>query len=86
MYYKNLIEIHGFVPVKSDSGNPEDTVKIEYKIFGEITWAERMKKYWKRDHNGSLISMMEFNNLVGKSKRRMHDVLLFTQEPRYPNR
>jgi hypothetical protein len=42
--------------------------------------AEQMAKYWKRDHNGMQISMMEFNTLAGQSKRRMHDVLLFTRE------
>lgn len=80
VYYKNLVELHGYVPVKStehaEDGQPE--VKIEYKITTEIEWAERMAQYWKKE-KGSRISVMDFNSMVGTSKRKMKDVPLFSQ-------
>ena len=81
VYYKNLVELHGFVPVwseKRDEPDQGEVAKIEYRIQVEIEWAERMAKYWKRDHNGSRISVMDFNNHIGESGRKMKDVPLFS--------
>lgn len=81
VYYKNLVELHGYVPVKSAERNDDgeiETTKIEYKITTEIEWAERMAQFWKKT-GGTRISVMDFNSMVGSSKRRMKDVPLFTQ-------
>ena len=80
MYYKNLAELHGYVPVKSGDRNEDgefETAKIEYKISTEIEWAERMAQYWKKE-KGSRISVMDINSMIGSSKRRMKDVPLFS--------
>ncbi len=81
MYYKNLVELHGYVTIKSKekSDDEQADVKIEYKITTEIEWAERMVKYWKKE-NGTRISVMDFNNLIGSSKRKMRDVPLFSNK------
>jgi hypothetical protein len=76
VYYKNLVELHGYVPVRD--GN-EHEAKIEYKITTEIEWAERMAQFWKKK-NGTRISVMDFNSMVGSSKRKMRDVPLFSRE------
>jgi hypothetical protein len=78
VYYKNLVELHGYVPIRSlDNDGQQVETKIEYKINTEIEWAERMAKYLKKT-NGTRISMMDFNSTVGRSKRMMKDVRLFS--------
>jgi len=80
VYYKNLVELHAYVPIKSATQNEDEVeTKIEYKIITEIEWAERFANYHKKT-NGSRISVMDFNSLVGESKRRMRDVPLFSKE------
>lgn len=79
VYYKNLVELHGYVPVRSETQNNSEEgepPKIEYKIITEIEWAERFANYRKKS-GGSPISVMEFNSLVGESKRKMRDQRLF---------
>lgn len=79
VYYKNLVELHAFVPIKSAIQNEDEIeTKIEYKIITEIEWAERFANYRKKI-NGSRISVMDFNSLVGESKRRMKDKRLFSE-------
>ncbi len=76
VYYKNLVELHGYVPVRSAHSDEEQIeTKIEYKITTEIEWAERMAQFWKRG-GGTQISMMDFNHMVGQSKGRMKDVII----------
>lgn len=73
VHYKNLVELHGYVPIRTETRD-DDTppVKIEYKITAEIEWAERYGTYMKKN-GGNLISGMEFNSLVGESRRMMKD-------------
>lgn len=81
IYYKNLVELHGYVPVRSELNDADQIeTKIEYKITAEIDWAERFANYRKKS-GGSVISMMDFNELVGKSKKRMRDMKLFSKRP-----
>ena len=65
--------------MKIQSTNEDDPeTKIEYKIITEIEWAERFSNYRKK-MNGTRISLMDFNSMVGQSKRIMKDKKLFSE-------
>lgn len=76
VYYKTLIELHGYIPIKTEDGSD---VKIEYIINTEISWHERFAGYYKHD-GGSVITVMEFNNLVGKSQNLNGGGVLFPKK------
>jgi len=76
VYYKNLVELHGYVTIQS-TDEEEAKAKIEYKITTEIEWAERFANY-KKKINGTRISVMDFNSMIGQSKRMMRDRKLFS--------
>ncbi len=78
VYYKNLVELHGYVKIQSTNEDDPET-RIEYKIITEIEWAERFSNYRKK-MNGTRISLMDFNSMVGQSKRIMKDKKLFSNE------
>ena len=81
VYYKNLVELHGYVPIRSANTEGEQTeTKIEYKVTTEIEWAERMALFWKKS-GGTRISLMDFNEVAGQSKRRMKDQKIFSSTP-----
>ena len=76
VHYKNLVELHGYVPIKIETQDDDTpSVKIEYKIVAEIEWAERYGTYMKK-RGGSPISAMDFNSLVGASRRMMKDKII----------
>jgi site-specific DNA recombinase len=73
VYYKNLVELHGYVPIRSlNSDGEQIETQIEYKINTEIEWAERMAQFWKKS-GGTRISLMDFNEVAGRSKKMMRD-------------
>ena len=82
VYYKNLVELHGYVKIQSTNEDDPET-RIEYKIITEIEWAERFSNYRKK-MNGTRISVMDFNSMVGQSKKMMKDRNLFLGNERYP--
>jgi hypothetical protein len=73
------------------SGNKENkTINEDYlsirsinnnskRVEAKIEWAERMSHYWKKTH-GTRISVMDFNEVAGRSKRMMKDVRLFSSQ------
>lgn len=82
VYYKNLVELHGYVPIRSLNSDGEQTeTRIEYKITTEIEWAERMAQYWKKT-GGTRISLMDFNEVAGRSKKIMKDGKIFADKKR----
>ena len=71
VYYKNLVELHGYVTIQPTKEDEIET-KIEYKVITEIEWSERFSEYRKKT-NGTRISMMDFNSMVGQSRKMPKD-------------
>lgn len=74
-----MVELHGYVKVQSaaNTDDQETETKIEYIIITEIEWAERFSNFRKKV-NGTRISMMDFNSMIGQSKKMMRDSKLFS--------
>jgi hypothetical protein len=60
VYFEDQIAIHGSVPIEQDAEG-EDKGRIEFKITGKITKAERKARYMKYRSGYEQITLPQFN-------------------------